>query len=124
MPGDSPGIFYWRLARVASTVALSVLKLICNQRLPKREAGNGMRRMNRCSTRFDPAQTLDLQFKTPPRRDWTRSRESELNDGLLALIAICNKCEQIHPGFFDTLIKEHARHAQSASLVGRARRIK
>jgi hypothetical protein len=124
MPGDSPGIFYGRLGWVVSATALSVLKLICNQRLPKREARNSTRRTNRRSTRFDSAQTLVLQFKTPPRRDRTRSREGGLNGGLLPRIAICNKCEQICPAFFDTLIKEHARHAQSASLIGRARRIK
>jgi len=38
-------------------------------------------------------------------------------------IAICNKCEQPRRGFFDTLIQQHARHAQSATLAGRARRI-
>jgi len=37
-------------------------------------------------------------------------------------IAICNKCEQIDRGFFDTLVPKHARHAQSATLAGRARR--
>jgi hypothetical protein len=80
--------------------------------------------MTRRSTRFDSTQTLDLQFKTPLRRDWTRSREWGLNGGLLPRIAICNKWEQIRAVFFDTLTLEHARHAQSASLMGRARRIK
>jgi hypothetical protein len=124
MPGDVPGIFYWRFGCLVSAIALSVLKLICNQRLPKREAGNGARRMNGRSTRFYVAQTLDLQFKTPLRRDRKRSREWRLNGGLLPRIAICNKCEQIRGVFFDTFIQEHARHAQSASLIGRARRIK
>jgi hypothetical protein len=40
-----------------------------------------------------------------------------------SLISICNKCEQFGRGFLDKLIQQHARHAQSATLAGRARRI-
>jgi hypothetical protein len=99
---------------------LSELKLICNQRLLKSER---IKRERRKTLHPPPLASLKRLIFNVLRYRFPHARARACGAPKRA-IAICNKWAQIDAAFFDTLISWHAGHAKSATLSGRARRIK